>query len=318
MSKISTTAQFANGRGFVGNGPPFFYDHQNLYDSLVQPSTVYVTNTGLSLFFQRYLLQKAISVFKWELPPKWPRNYMLYCLYMYGYVAVVNTDKFGIIPQQCTLKGYNVFYQPTNVMVTNPLFKKTIEPKIGVQCTLLRLQPDYRGIYDLVSYYGDQMALTAQAFGVNTLNSKLSYLFLCDNEKTGQSFRKLYDNMASGEPSVFADKRLFQKDGKDQNFLFQEFAAQPSKNLMDFLQVMKQLEIMFDCAIGVPNVATARREREITGELEANNQNSRSITSMWLEELQETAEETRKMFHVKLSVDWRYSTPNQRGGESNA
>ena len=47
---------------------PYYYDYINKQNSTVKPSTVHIHNTGLSMFFKRYLLQRAISVFKWKLP----------------------------------------------------------------------------------------------------------------------------------------------------------------------------------------------------------------------------------------------------------
>jgi hypothetical protein len=87
---------------------PFYYDYKNARNSTINPSTVHVRDTGLQRYFARYLLQKTISVFKWDMPKTWSRNYLLYTLYCWGYVAVINTDKFGVIPQQCTLGGFDV------------------------------------------------------------------------------------------------------------------------------------------------------------------------------------------------------------------
>lgn len=286
-------------------GPPFFYREQNVHDAVIQPSTVHVTNTGLSRFFQKYLLQRAISVFSWDIPKAWAKNYMLYCLYIWGYVAIINTDKYGVIPQQCGLRGYNIFYQPTEAIIVNPLIRRTITPRIGVECALLRLQPDYTGIFDLVSYYGDQMALTAQSFGVNALNSKLAYFFMTDNSKLAQSLRKLYDNYAKGEPAVVADKKLFDVASGNPSYKFEQVNATDPQSLNNLLTVLKQLEIMFDNAVGIPNVSTTKRERELKDELASNFVNSRSLASSWLENLQETCREVSNMFHVNLSVDWR-------------
>ena len=91
------------------NGIPFPADYINAANSVVSPSTVHCRNTSLSLYFQRYLLQKAMSVFKWEMPPEWSKNYTLYTLYCWGFFAVVNTDRYGVIPQACGLRGYDVF-----------------------------------------------------------------------------------------------------------------------------------------------------------------------------------------------------------------
>ena len=45
------------------NGLPASYDYINFYNASMEPSTVHVKNTGLSNFFSRYLIQKAISAF---------------------------------------------------------------------------------------------------------------------------------------------------------------------------------------------------------------------------------------------------------------
>lgn len=78
---------------------PVMYDQKNLYNGFISPSTVHCRNTRLQRYFQRYLLQKVISVFKWKLPETWDVDYFLYSLYGYGYVAVVSTEEFGVIPQ---------------------------------------------------------------------------------------------------------------------------------------------------------------------------------------------------------------------------
>ena len=69
-----------NNVGFIGYGAPVMYDHQNAYNSLVSPSTMHASDTGLAWYFRRYLLQKAISVFKWNIPDRWAKNYFLYVL----------------------------------------------------------------------------------------------------------------------------------------------------------------------------------------------------------------------------------------------
>lgn len=88
---------------------PYMYDYVNAEVSQHSPSTVHTKNTELQRFFARYLLQKAMSVFKWDLPETWDRDYFLYVLYGIGYIAVINTDRYGVIPQQCGLEGYNIF-----------------------------------------------------------------------------------------------------------------------------------------------------------------------------------------------------------------
>jgi hypothetical protein len=288
----------------VGYGVPVAYEYMNAANSIISPSTVHIHDTGLARFFRRYLLQKAISVFMWKLPETWARDYFLYVLYCWGFVAIVNTDKYGVIPQTCGLQGYDIFYRPTNAVITNPLLRGILTPKIDIQCTLLKLQPDYGGIMDIVNYYADMMALCAETAGVNLLNSKLSYIFATGDKVEAESFKKLYDKVASGEPAVFADKKLFKSDGTP---MWQAFEQNVGQNYIvgDILTDMRKIENMFNTAIGIPNANTDKKERLITDEVQANNTETSTLCELWLEQLQKECAKTQTMFSIEISVDWR-------------
>lgn len=285
-------------------GAPYFYDYQNAIISQTTPNTVHVKNVGLTRFFQRYLLQKAISVFKWKMPSMWSRDYFLYTLYCWGYIVIVNTDKFGVIPQGCGLKGYNVFYQPRSVIIQNPLISHTLEPEIGRNCVLLKLQPDFGGIMDLVSFYAQEMALASEAVDVNLLNSKLSYVFTASNKNAAESLKKLYDRIASGEPAVVVDKALYNDDGSVCWEAFQQNVGQ-NYIVSDLLSDLRKIEAEFDTKMGIPNANTDKKERLISDEVNANNVETRNLPELWLESLRQGCEEARKMFGIDLSVDWR-------------
>ena len=283
---------------------PFYYDYKNARNSTVNPSTVHVRDTGLQRYFARYLLQKTISVFKWDMPKTWSRNYLLYTLYCWGYVAVINTDKFGVIPQQCTLGGFDVFYQPKFATVANPLLRGILNPVIGKQCELLRLQPDYGGVMDIVNFYADMLALSAETAGTNLLNSKLAYVFASDGKAGAESFKKLYDQIASGEPAAYIDKNLYRDDGTPTwNFFNQNLKETYIAG--DILNDMRLWEMKFDNEIGIPTTNTTKKERLITDEANSAIEESRTKAQLWLDELQESCRKINNMFGTSLWVDWR-------------
>lgn len=289
----------------MNNNIPAYYDALNAYDGTHAPSTVHVRNTGLARFFKRYLLQEAMSVFKWEMPETWDRAYFLYVLYVIGFIGIIDTDKFGVIPQHGGLGGYNVFYAPQYMLISNPLFDQTYRPIIGEDCTVLRLEPDYLGLYDLVDYYGDLMALTAETAGVNILNSKLSYIFAADNKASAESYKDLYDQVASGEPAAVVDKHLLDDDGSLRVNLFTQNVGQ--NFIADrLLEVLRDIRCMFLTDVGIPNANTQKKERLITDEVNANNFETRSKCSLWLDELQKGCRQAEAMFPgLRLRVDWR-------------
>jgi hypothetical protein len=203
------------------------------------------------------------------------------------------------------LRGYDIFYRPNIAVITNPLLQGGMkELKIDTQCTLFKLQPDYGGIMDLVNYYADMMALCAETSGVNLLNSKLSYVFAAEDKTAAESFKKLFDKIASGEPATVIDKKLFKQDGTP---AWQPFMQNVGQNYIvgDILTDMRKWENMFNTDIGIPNANTDKKERLITDEVEANNTETSSKCELWLEELQKACKKTSALFGIEISVDWR-------------
>lgn len=284
----------------------FTYDLINRYNARIEPSTVHTSDNAKAWYFRRYLIQKILSVFEFKgIPDTWSVDYFLYTLFVCGFVSVIETDKFGVIPQHCSLYGYDVFYRPTNVTISNPLLKGIIQPRIDVECTLIKLQPDYGSCWDIVAYYADLLALATESLGVNMVNSKLAYVFACADKTTAESFKKLYDNISKGDPAVFADKKLFNEDGEPlwttfQNNLKQNYVAG------DILNDMIKIDARFCSEVGIPNVNMAKNSGVTDNEVEANNIDTKTKVSLWLETMQDGIIKTNEMFGLDLSVKLRF------------
>lgn len=290
---------------------PFLYDLYNRYNSSFSPSESHPASSRLTNYYKRYLLQRAMSVFDWVLPEIWERkarNYFLYTLYCIGYIAIVETDAFGVIPQNCTLTGLDVFYQPQKVIVNNPRISQTIQPIIGKQCVLIKLQPDYGGVLDIVDYYAEQLALLSEAVNVNAINSKLSFAFGASGKAISESFKKMYDDYASGKPAVFYDKSLVDPKTGELNFQFINKDVKSSYIITDLLNDIRTVMNHFDTHVGIKNSNINKRERVLSGEVEANNVETKTLCELWLDSLKIGCEETREMFGVDISVDWRETT----------
>lgn len=285
------------------------YDFINRYNAHIKPSTVHSQDNATAWYFRRYLIEKILSVFDFEgIPETWSTNYFLYSLFMFGYVVVLRTDKFGVIPQggmNVSLYGYDVFYQPTNAVISNPLLKGITQPQIGVECELIKMQPDYGGCWDIVSYYADLLALASESLAVNITNSKLAYVFACQDKTVAESFKKMVDQINEGNPAVFADKKLFDDNGDPlwttfQNNLKQNYVAG------DMLNDMLKIDARFCTDIGIPNVNLAKKSGVTDNEVEANNVDTKSKASLWLETIQESLDKVNKMFDLDISVKFRF------------
>lgn len=285
---------------------PVGYNDLNVIYSEGYPSVVKAANTQLTRYFKRYLLQRAINVFDFKgLPDSWDIDYFRYCLFGYGYIAVINTDKFGVIPQQCGLSGYNIYYRPTNVVVTNPLIRDTLRPRIGEECALIKLQPDYGNVMDLVQYYAEMLATCSETLALNIFNSKLSYVMGAEGKSTAETFKKLYDKIASGEPAVAVSKDLIGVDGKPTWTMFSQNVGQ--NYIADrLLNDMRNIISMYDADIGIPNANTTKRERLITDEVAANRVETYMLSDLWFKTLRQGLEDANRLFNLNLTVDYSF------------
>lgn len=298
---------------------PAGYPAEMLNNQSITPNTVITQNTGLCRYYRRYLMQKVMSVFRFDLPEEWDRDYFLYVLYGLGYIGIVDTYEFGVIPQRCGLMGYNVFERPRKAIFTNPLYN-TLEKTIGYDCVIVKLTPDYVGIMDLINQYAELMALTLSGISVNLLNSRLAYVFFADNKAAAESFKDLFDKVTSGEPAVVLNNKALPKNGLQKAW---EPFSQNLKNTFiapDMLECLRTIENQFATDIGLPNTNYNKKERMLTDEVNANNAETGTRCQLWLDSIQSGFKQANDMFGLQLRAGWRVD-PMERGddveGEAN-
>lgn len=289
---------------------PAEYDYINIYNGQIRPSTVHLADNQTAKLFEKYLIQEAMSVFTWEgMPEEWNYDFFRYCLLMIGHVAVFRSDQYGLIFMNGQPMGRGLWYQPTNYVVTNPLLRDIQRPEIGTDCEVIRLQPNWSGIGDLVTFYASMMALSAESAAINLQNSKLAYVFMAKDKAQAQSFKKLYDNIAAGDPAAAVDEKLFDADGNPRWMTFNQNLRETyiTSDIMSDLHRWKNL---FLTEIGIPNANFEKSERLLTNEINANNTETRSKADLWLEEMNSCCRKVNKMFRLDLSVRLTYPDVN--------
>ena len=176
-------------------------------------------------------------------------------------------------------------------------------PAIGINCELIKLQSNYTGIVDKITWYADLLALSMESLTVNLINSKLSYVMFAQSRATAESLKKMYDTISRGEPAVVVDQTLRIKDNRP----WEGFEQNISQNFIadKLLESMRTIENMFDSDIGINNANVNKKERMLVDEVNANNQETLTTAEMWLENLKKGCEKVNKMFGLEVSVDWR-------------
>lgn len=299
---------------------PLNYEQIGVAENCYIPSMVKNRNNMTYKFWERALFQRATSVFEFGLPEEWGgpiEDFFKYCIFRYGFVAVSENAEFGKFFQPCTLSGYNFYYQPTKALISNP--KLNVELTIGAECELIKLTPDYQGIYDIVSYYAEKLSVLDNAINISLINNKFAFLLASKNKASGQALKKILDKINAGEPAVIYDQKLV-NDSTDNTEPWQFLERSNLKQsylttdqLNDFNELLK----MFDTEIGIPTISE-KKERLVTSEAETKIIDSTSRSSIWYETLKNSIDIVNKHYDLNITVNKRFDEKEvAQNGEDN-
>lgn len=290
---------------------PSYYDFLNMYNADFDPSSVHVKNTLLFWHFMRYLYFKLLAVFEFDIPEEWYKPYFNFELFMRGSLAVFYTPEYGVICQGGSRAGIGLYYQPTEYIIANPLLSNFQRLTIGKDCEVITLNDDYGGVFDLLSYYAEKMALIVEAYDMNIVNSKLSYVFFAKDKALAESFKKLYDTL-SNNPIAVIDKEMA---GLEEVETWKTFQQDLRGNFIgaELLANLQNVENAFNTKIGIPNIKYEKSERLTQNEVTANNIETQSNALLWLEHINNGFDRANKMFGLNLSAKLRfdYSRPQE-------
>lgn len=295
---------------------PADFEGLNLYNSM-RSVAGRVQNDENTAFYMRALYQRAIAGTTFELPDVWSRakRYFRNVLFSQGFIGVVDTPKYGVIPQICTFSGYGLFLQPTNIIVSQPLVQ--FQGTIGENCELILLCGDYKGIWDIVEHYAIRLSVAITSLDCALMNERLSLLAAGKSKQAAETLKYLFERISAGEPFSVFDKAI-KSDGLDDDnepiwTFSQDVASQyiSDKLLADIDTILKQ----FDHEIGIAAVGE-KKERMITDEVATQNEDSCARASTWFESLSDSFDNVNKLFpDLGLSFTMKYGGEVHEYGE---
>lgn len=275
---------------------PFNYNQINMTEGHYIPSQIKYYNTYQYNLWQRALFQRACSTLDIGVPSVWDRHKELlyWSLFAYGFVSVFNLPEFGKCFNPVTVSGYNFYYEPTKAILANPALEAGAKQEfiIGKDCELLKLTPDFMGIWDVISYYAEKLATLDVAINTAIINTKFSYVIGAKNKAAAQVLKKLFDKVNSGEPAVFFDSKLA-NDGTDQEEPWQALFRDNLKSNYIITDLLKDFQTVinnFDTEVGIPTIPYEKKERMVVDEANSKQIDAESRSIIWYEELKRTAD----------------------------
>lgn len=280
------------------------YEAMNQYNGTLSPTGT-VQNDLTTQYFWRCLYHRLMSVIHFNIPKEWNYNYFQNVLFGMGFIGIINTPEYGIIPQICTVSGYGLYRQPKNILVAQPLVK--FQGIRGKDCEIIKLTPDWLGVLDIVDHYAYELATAYTSLNVSLINSRLGFLAYAKNKNAAETLKVIAEKLSSGEPVVVVDKFLKDKDdlGKEEPIFTAAF--NPAQNYITdkLLENMAGILNEFDREIGIP-VIDEKKERRIQAEVNSMISDAGCRLDVWKSSLDESIRDVKAVFpEINISYSVR-------------
>lgn len=262
-------------------------------------------------FWVRAFFGRAISVIDFDVIPEWSDDtldVLYFWLYRNGFVGVIDSDDYGLVFQFGNITGRDLYYKPKLFTVANPNATELNGTyKINEECALLKLTPDMMGIYDIIKYYAEKMAMLDNSINISLENLKLTKILHAKNKAAAETLKKIQDLANKGESLVVVDK-LLKDEAVSKDMPINIYDAPNIKNsyiLTDQLQDAKRIIDMFDAEIGIPTLLQEKKERLVASEASYSQSSARA--EIWVRTLNASFKRINEMFGVSMSARLHYN-----------
>jgi hypothetical protein len=289
-------------------------------------------------YYREQLFRELSHMFEWKgLPTSIPADYIEDNLIRYGYVLFYEDENIGLDALRAEVRGYNRHGFPVQARTFTP---NTIGEKTTIDRNIKRLSdgenvletfnPTTDGVLIMnmwnsrinkgqhmgmiVDHFAQRLALAQQAFDTNLVWANIPYIFQTSTDETRLSIEKMFADIFSGQPFIITDKSLF-TDNKDR-------AGLPTgipfigKDLID---VQNEIMMKFRETVGFDTAGVDKAERVNTLEVQSNDQHTKSVLRIMLQQREIACESINAFFGTNISVELYAEEDMQQtqGGDPN-
>lgn len=281
-----------------------YYNYGGMYNA--PPYLNNAPNASMD-YWTRSLFQRLTALIDFENLPEqtpeqygWDKDAFKYGLYMIGYLAVFRSETYGIVPQPGRVTGFGLQYQPTGITIATPYFQFQRPLKIGVECELVKLTPDYTGVFDIITKYAAELKEIDTSIKSAARNSRLAYALVASSDKSARTMQAIREKIINGDDVIIDERIMRDKANPDQTPWFQ-FDRDLKSNyvLGDLLDARRTTLIDFYREIGV-RMLDDKKERMLTAEVDAGNAETFIRSEVWIETLKESCRKVNDMFDLDI------------------
>lgn len=282
-------------------------------------------------YWERSFFQRCRSIIEFDGLPEagagqigWDYDAFMYQLFRMGYAVVFRSKKYGMVVQPGTPTGYGLQYQPRGMNITTQFFNFGRPLEIGTECGVIKLTPDYRGIWDIITKYAVEMQQAEVAIRQSALNARFAYGAFAKDDKQKRSLELLFQRLANGEPGIIVNTELKRPmdakstDGGAYELPIMQIDRDLSKNfiLPELMEFRRTILMDFYRELGI-KVQPDKKERLNVNESQSADAETFNRREVWRICLEKSIDEVNRMYGTDIT--FKINQPDMdEGSDENA
>ena len=282
-------------------------------------------------YWERSFFQRCRSIIEFDGLPEagagqigWDYDAFMYQLFRMGYAVVFRSKKYGMVVQPGTPTGYGLQYQPRGMNITTQFFNFGRPLEIGTECGVIKLTPDYRGIWDIITKYAVEMQHAEVAIRQSALNARFAYGAFAKDDKQKRSLELLFQRLANGEPGIIVNTALTRPmdakstDGGAYELPIMQIDRDLSKNfiLPELMEFRRTILMDFYRELGI-KVQPDKKERLNVNESQSADAETFNRREVWRICLEKSLDEVNRMYGTNIT--FKINQPDMyEGSDENA
>lgn len=266
-------------------------------------------------YWERSFFQRMRSMFKIEGLPEakpgqigWDYDAFMYQLLKMGYAVVFNTKSYGLVTQPGTPTGYGLQFQPRGMMIATPFFQFDRALEIGSECAVIKLTPDYRGVWDIIEKYAVEMQQCEVAIRQAVVNSRFAYAAVAKDDKDRRTLETIFEQLENGKPAIVVNGQLQKPNPTKAEQQYQlpimQFDRNLSQNfiLPELYDIRRTILTDFYRELGI-RVQPNKKERLVVTESETADAETFNRREVWKISLDESVKVCNNMYGTQISIE---------------
>lgn len=270
--------------------------------------SAYLNNQTYLMYYNR-LKEYAINLFEWQgLPEEINQRYLELKMYELGSLVFYSDPMYGYLTLPYTHSGaLNIYEEVVNLRAYSI---NGYSKDLNIENSVIMWNNYTRTPIDpIVRMFANRLYEAERTADVNLKAQKTPVLVLAE-ESERLTMKNAYMQYDGNEPFIFGNKSGFNKEA------FQVLKTD-APFVVDKIQIYKR-DIWNEAMtfLGVGNAKQDKKERLVSDEVAANDEQIEGAREIMLKARQEACEKINKMFGLNVSVDYKLREEPEPEGES--